>query len=109
MDLLGITLVVSTARNSSNMHLIEEVHQHHLRVTLSSVSGTLTLTWFANFDADHVGYDMARAFIQTRIDFAHVVLLRAFAKRQEAQRLRVKIGISAKDIEHDARSRSVVT
>ena len=52
---------------------------------------------------------MALNLVQTRIDFAHIVLLQAFSERLEAERFRIHGLRHAQDIKYYARCRPVVS
>lgn len=81
--------------------LVEEMHQDHLRIPFTSISRLRSFTRLANLDNDHVGNDVTRAFVQSSIDFAHVVLLRPLAQRLETERLGIEVRIHSEDIQDD--------
>ena len=82
-------------------YLVQEVHEDHLRVTLTTVTRARLLAWLATLHDDKVWNDVSSDFIQTREDLAHVVLFRALAKREEAEGLRIDVGVSTEDFKHD--------
>ena len=52
---------------------------------------------------------MPRTLIETRVDLTHVVLPRTLTQQDEAEHLWLEVGISAKNVQNNARRRTVIT
>jgi len=76
---------------------------HHLRVTLTAITGRV------NLHNNQIWNDVPRTLVETRVDLAHVVLPCTLTRRDEAERLWLKVGISAKNVQNNARRRTVIT
>ena len=61
-----------------------------------------------DFDDDHERNNVTLDFVETRIDFAHVMLLHALAQTFEAQRFRVDSFIDAENVQHNSWCRPVI-
>ena len=72
------------------------MHEHHLRITLATVTGTSLLRRLATLD-DEIRYDMPVDLVETRLYLCHVVLLRTFSQRNEAEGFRVPTVVVAED------------
>ena len=59
------------------------MHEDHLRVTLATVTRAGLLARLTTLHDNEVRDNVAGSFVQSREDFAHVVLLRTFAKGEE--------------------------
>ena len=73
------------------------MHEHHLRITLATVTGTSLLRWLATLGDDKLRYDVPIDLVETRVYLCHVVLLRTFPQRNEAEGFRVPTVVVAED------------
>jgi hypothetical protein len=91
-------------------YLVQEVHNDHLRVSVSSVAQARSLRLFADLDDHEIRHDMTHTPVQLRVYvyLTHVVLPSTFAQRHETQQLKIEIRICSNDIQHDMWSRSVI-
>src|SRR5271155_1525187 len=90
-------------------HPVQEMHEKHLRIPFATITWPSPFSRFPHLNNDQVWHDMPSTFVQPRVHFPHVMLLRAFSKRQEAKRFRIEVRIGAEDIKNNARSGTVVT
>ena len=51
------------------------MHEHHLRITLATVTGTGLLRRLATLGDDEIRYDVPVDLVETRVYLRHVVLL----------------------------------
>src|SRR5690606_5039464 len=89
-------------------HLVQEMHQQHLRISFTTITRPTPLRRLPNLHNNQIRHNMSTALVQPRIDLAHIMLLRSLSQTHKAQRLRVEIRISTKNIKHNTRRRPVV-
>lgn len=95
--------------NTGISYLVQEVHEKHLRVSFTTVTRARPFGRLANLDDNEVRDDMARALVETRVDFTHVVLLGTFTKRREAEWLGIQVRVCAENVEDDPGGGAIVT
>ena len=91
------------------VNAVEEAHEDHLGISLTTVTGTRDLRRLADLDDDHEGDNVTLDFVQTRVDLTHVVLLHTLTKSLKAEGLGVDSLRDTKNIQNNARGRPVVT
>ena len=73
------------------------MHEHNLRITLATVTGTSLLRRLATLGDDEIRYDVPVDLVETRVYLRHVVLLCTFSQRTEAEGFRVPTVVVAED------------
>lgn len=124
---LMINLQLHRRHRGVEMHSVEVVKEQNLRVSLASVTGLGSLTRLPDLDNDdiadvsvvskeprlidraHLRYNVTFKFVQTRVDFAVIDLLRTLGNRLEHERFRVEFGVDTENIEDNSRCRPIVS
>ncbi|KAI6770920.1 hypothetical protein HG531_009775 [Fusarium graminearum] len=106
---LVVHLELHGAHGEVIVNTVEEAHENHLRVSLTTVTGTSDFRRLANLDNDHEGDNVTLDFVETRVDLTHVVLLHTLTKSLEAEGFGVNSLRDTKNIKDNARRRPVVT
>jgi len=64
--------------------------------------------WLVDLHNNQIWNNVPRTLVETRVDLAHVVLPCTLTQRDEAERLWLEVGISAKDVQDNAWHRMVI-